>query len=104
MAGVCKSSDVIKICHVNIRCLPRIVPANLWQVLQVVKMISNMHKSSIDEKVTAYNNLVLKTILQYMYVHVYVQLYYAVCIFCLVGGLNDANMDRKTRMPHSHIS
>ena len=39
-----------------------------------------------------------------MYVHVYVHLYYAVCIFCLVGGLNDANMDRKTRMPHSHIS
>ena len=58
MACVRKSSDVIKICHVNIRCLPRIVPANLWQVLQVVKMISNMHKSSIDEKVTAYNNLV----------------------------------------------
>ena len=56
MACVRKSNDVIKICRVNIRCLPRIVPAHLWQVLQVSKMIK--HKSSIDEKVTTYNNLV----------------------------------------------
>ena len=75
MSCVRKSSVVIRFCHGNIRYLPRIVTVNLWHVLQVSKMISNMQKSSINKKVTAYHNLVLKTILQYMYVHVYVHLY-----------------------------
>ena len=74
MSCVRKSSVVIRFCHGKIRNLPRIVTVNLWQVLQVSKMISNMQKSSINKKVTAYNNLVQKTVLQYMYVHVNVHL------------------------------
>ena len=41
MAYVRKTSDVIQICHVNIRSLHRNVPANLWQVSQVGEFTQN---------------------------------------------------------------